>query len=134
MGEGWKSSLWSGEIRDPNNTTRFLITKKFSKTRSSSPTLGQGVNPFKSSLNSFLGRLGTRPVVKANQNRAISPCESLRVSKRGSAEIMSSLSSHRSPRFWASHSGQTGLGSVRIIFLKKPRSKSSLQYENQYGV
>ena len=41
----------------------------------------------------------------------------------------------RGPSFWASHSGQTGLGSARIrLFLTRRRSKSSLQCENQHGV
>ena len=57
-----------------------------------------------------------------------------RASKKGSAEIVSSLLSCRSPSFCASHSGQTGLGSAHIIFLTKRRPKSSLQYENQYGI
>ena len=57
-----------------------------------------------------------------------------RGSKTGFAEIVSILSSRTSPSFWASHSGQTALGSARILFLKWPRSKASLQCENQYGV
>ena len=45
-----------------------------------------------------------------------------RVSKRGSVEIVSSLLSHHSPSFWAGHSAQTGLGSVRMT-----RQKSNLE-------
>ena len=56
-----------------------------------------------------------------------------RASKRGSAEIVWSLLSRRR-RFWASHSGQTGWGSARVIFLTRRRSKLSLQCENQYGI
>ena len=54
--------------------------------------------------------------------------------KQSSAENASSLLSCRSPSFWTSHSGQTGLGNARIIFLIRRRSKSSLQDENQHGV
>ena len=70
----------------------------------------------------------------------ITPCEQSlskthqRACKRGSAEIVPRLLSHRSPSFWASHVGQTGFGSSGIIFLTRRRSKSSLQLKNQYGV
>ena len=46
-----------------------------------------------------------------------------RASKRGSAEIVSSLLSHRSPSFWANNSSQTGLGSTRIIIFDKAKVK-----------
>ena len=52
-----------------------------------------------------------------------------RESKRGTADIVSSLSIRCSPSLWASHSGQTSLGSARIIILTRQRSKSNLQYE-----
>ena len=54
----------------------------------------------------------------------IPPCEQSlskthqRASERGSAEIVSSLLSRRSPSFWASHSGHTGLSSALRIFDK----------------
>ena len=48
-----------------------------------------------------------------------------RESKRCYAETVSSLLSRRNPSF---------LGSARIIFLTRRRSKASLPYENQYGV
>ena len=42
-----------------------------------------------------------------------------KASKKGSAEIVPSLLSRRSPSFWASHSGQTGLGSLLIILTRR---------------
>ena len=44
------------------------------------------------------------------------------------------LLSRRSPSFWTSLSSQTGWGSASITFLTRWRSKSSLEYENQYCV
>ena len=48
------------------------------------------------------------------------------------AENVSSLLSHHSPSFWASHSGQTGLSSMCIIFPTRRSPKLSLWYEKQY--
>ena len=60
------------------------------------------------------------------------PCEQSlskihhRASKRGSAEIVSSLLRRCSPSFWA---GQTGLVSALIVFLTRGRSKSIWRLE-----
>ena len=65
----------------------------------------------------------------------ISGNDTLRAGRlQNSPEGEQEKSCRRSPSFWASHSGQTSLGNAHIIFLARRRSKSSLQYENQYGV
>ena len=73
---------------------------------------------------------------EAKRSNGYAPCEQSlskthqRARKGGSAENVSSLLGRSSPTFWAIHSGETGLGKARIIFLTRRRSKSSLQYEN----
>ena len=57
------------------------------------------------------------------------PCEQSvsktqqKASKRGSAEIVSSLVSRCSPSFWASYSGQTGLESAKHHTFDKAKVK-----------
>lgn len=70
-----------------------------------------------------------RKVVKPAPCEQSLPKTHQRASKRCSAEI---ALSRCSPSFWASHFGQTGLGSAHTVFLARP--KSNLQYENQHGV
>ena len=75
-----------------------------------------------------LATLQNKPLSGVHCEQSLSKTHQ-RATKKSSAEIVSSPLSRHSPSFWASHSGQTGLSSPRIIFLTRRRSKSSLQYE-----
>lgn len=123
--EGWYilsdfSSLWISDLSLGKHHTQRLQNKDIEK--------------FNTSRTSFIENSSGLGFLTSPCKQSLSKTD-LRTRKTGlgSAEMVSSLLSCCSPSFWAGHPRQTGLGSLRIIFLSRQKSKWSLQYKKQYG-